>query len=326
MSDYYEFYKKKIHTRGATPYERIMKRKKREFDNYFKFALNKEPCLVDGVATEMVFQDHSQSNNKDLSDDKYVIAHNDVDIGVGSYVRWRNEDWMVFTEETKTIPTHQQLKMKEVNWTIKWLSNGKIVNDGKGYGAYVQNQTLYTLGVAMNGDLISTVDGKMMMYMQDNEDTRSIKISQRVVIGKHIYRIMFADIVSRKGVINFLMEQDTETEYDNIELGVANYWRDKEDEPVEENIPTDAKISGSETARIGSIETYEISDGESVVEWIVESIDREEQPFYALERDTKRITLQFKEDFRHVGSVVNILASLSDGNIVSLPVRVIKRF
>lgn len=324
MDDYRKAYLAKMNRLGSSPYDRALKLKQREFVKFFDNALNREPCVIDGVETYAIFQDHSQSNNKDLSDDKYVILPNETKAGVGSYIDWRNQGWLVFTEEAKTIPTHQQMKVKVVNWNIKWINEEDKIID---YGAYVQNQTLYTLGVAYQGDLISVVDGKMMMYMQNNEDTRDIRIGTRVFIGADVYKIMFADTVSRSGLINFLMEEDTITENDNTELGIADYWdRDLPSDEEDDKEDIDAEIIGSETARIGSTYDYFISSDAKVAEWIVESIDGDSQPFYVLERDTERITLQFKNDFRFVGETINIIAKLASGDIVSLPVRVIKKF
>lgn len=73
MTDYLSGYKKRISSMGINHYERALKHKQREFASYFKNTLNKEPCCIEGKDAEAVFQDHSQSNNKDLSDDKYVI-------------------------------------------------------------------------------------------------------------------------------------------------------------------------------------------------------------------------------------------------------------
>lgn len=327
MEDYRKLYLTKMNSMGATRYDRALKLKQREFVKFFENALNRESCLIDGELTTAIFQDHSQSNNKDLSDDKYVVLPNETKAGVGSYITWRDQDWLVFTEEVKTIPTHQQMKIKIVNWTVKWLNGkGEVIS----YGAYVQNQTLYTLGVASQGDLINVVNGKMMMYMQNNEETRSISVGTRVFIGVDIYKIMFADTVSRSGLINFLMEEDTMTVNDNRELGIADYWNRKDiQKPTNllKNLnAVETTIIGSGTAKIGSIQNYEISNDGEVAEWIIESIDGSDHPCYTLERDTSKVSLQFKNDFRYVGQTTNIIAKLTSGEIVSLPVRVIKRF
>ena len=79
-NSYLKYYRDKIRRKGSSSYERNYKLKEREFDDYFRNALTKEQCLVDGVSEYMIFQDHSQSNNKDLSDDKYIVCPNSVKV------------------------------------------------------------------------------------------------------------------------------------------------------------------------------------------------------------------------------------------------------
>ena len=325
MVDYRESYLKKMDRIGSSRKDMVMKRKQSAFYHYFNEALNKDFCLINGKPSELIFQDHSQSNNKDLSDDKYVVAPNETIVDIGSYIDWRDTQWLVFTEEQKTIPTHQQLKIKIVNWKIKWLNEKKEIVS---YGAYVQNQTLYTLGVASQGDLISIINGKMMLYVQDNEETRGIRIGKRVFVGANVYKIMFADTVSRSGLINFLMEEDTLTEDDNRELGIADYYNNQIEEPVDDGTVENPihEISGEIKPRLGGTYTYNVGENTTVTEWIIESIDGSDPPVYALERNTKEVSIRVKDDYRYVGQVINIIAKINDGLVISLPVKTINRF
>lgn len=274
-----------------------------------------------------VFQDHSQSNNKDLSDDKYIIVPNNEEISVGSYIDWRKDQWLVFTEEHKTIPTHQQLKIKIVNEQIKWIKDGKICNDGAGWGAYVQNQTLYTLGVSASGNHMKLVDAKMMMYMQNNEETRMLKTNDRIFIGYAVYKVMFKDIVSRQGLINYLLEEDTlHEEYDNVELGIADYYKpgvldpdyvapDLEDEIIE--------IHGENLARLGKIYTYTIEEGYTVDEWIIDTIDN--TCFEVQSQTETEIVLRVINDNRNVGLTALLLAKVGD-RVASRTIRIGTKF
>lgn len=223
-----DLFRARMHGLGETSRERNMFRKGQEFERYFENTLDREPAVIDGVETQVVFQDHSQSNNKDLSDDKYVIVPNSVEVGVGSYIEWRTEEWLVFTEEFKTIPTHQQLKIKHVNRRLKWITDRatmSICNDGKGWGAYIQNQTLYTLGVSFSGSHMPLANAKMSVYIKDTPETRAIKVGTRLFITGQVYKVEFSDYVSRVGLINWLLDEDTKNpETDNLELEIADYW------------------------------------------------------------------------------------------------------
>lgn len=322
-------YKSRIKGYGDNHYDRTLLRKSRGFETYFKNALNKEECEIDGNSAFAVFQDHSQSNNKDLSDDKYVILPNSTVCNVGSYIVWRESKWLVFTEEFKTIPTHQQLKIKEVNEEIRWIDDsGKIVNNGNGWGAYVQNQTLYTLGVSFTGNNIAVVNAKMMMYMQDNEQTKTLKVQDRVFIGDNVYNVMFMDNVSRKGLINYLLEQDTISEtYDNTELRIADYYRKKKDDQEKEDTSgEEIAIIGDEKLRIGRTYVFKSSKDDQVEEWIIESLGSTTSPFTIQEKDSTTMTLRVKDDARLVGTIANLIVKTKNSGIVSKNLKIISRF
>lgn len=328
--NYKQYYKDKIARRGINVYERNFKQKEREWERYFESTLTKHDCLINTKTAQLVFQDHSQSNNKDLSDDKYVLAKNSTIIGIGDYITWDSSEWLVFTEEHKTIKTHQQLKIKAVNEVIKWIMNGKICNNENGWGAYVQSQTLYTLGVSAGANLAS-VDSKMMMYMQNNEQTRTLKADDRVFIGFKVYKIKFLDPVSRPGLINYLLEEDTMSEYDNQDLAVADYYKyyGKEDVPNKEDEEEIAlpEITGEDYPKISKTYTYELSNKDfETEEWSIESLGQEDNGVYVIEKDTNRLTLQFKNDNRFVGMTLNVIAKLNNGKYISKSVFISKRF
>lgn len=337
---------------GSDRKTRMYNRKLHEFNIYMAETLNKEPCKVDGVETELVFQDHSQSNNKDLSDDKYVIAPNSVAIDVGSYVEWRNEEWLVFTEEFKTIPTHQQLKIKHVNRRLKWLVDKEkktICNNGNGWGAYIQNQTLYTLGVSFSGQHMPLANAKMSVFIKDTPETRNITVGTRLFIAGQVYKVEFADYVSRVGLVNWLLDEDTKNpETDNFELEVADYWDsgepstpqpkggDGQKDDHSESTETSSEgvqpkvewnIEGETRARLGRSYTYSVKadDGyePEVTEWIVGDI--EAIPFYIIEKNSQSITIKVKDDFRVVGQVATIAAK-ANNEIKNIAIKIIKKF
>lgn len=306
--------------------ERAFNRKSISFKRWFDSTLNKEEILIEGLPIKAVIQDQNQNNNKDLSDDKYLILENGVDVNVGNYVDWRNRVWMVFSEEEKTIQTHQQLKMKPSNHVIKWMINGSISGGGKGYPAFIQNQTLYTLGVSTSGNHAWLVNAKMMMYLPNNSETVKINIGQRVVIGTSVYQVMFRDPVSRKGLINYLLEQDVvSNDRDNIELGVADYYGSPKDD-IESSSPNEPvagefTLSSVDALKIGTSIT--IKANSPVVEWIVNDTDKVSQ---IVSQDDSELVFSMAKDFRNVGSVVSVIAKDATGRVASKTVNVISPY
>lgn len=325
----------KMNVRGKTAYERRMNQKSRSFQYWFNNALNRADVTVDGVETTVVIQDQSQSNNKDLSDDKYIILENGIDVRVGSIITWRDHYWIVFTDELKTIPTHQQIKVKESNGVIKWMIGDKISGNGEGHRAYIQNQTLYTLGVSTSGTHAWIANAKMMVYIQDNEEARTIKRGQRIFIGGMVYQVMFKDYVSRKGLIHFLLEEDFINDtVDNIELGVADYYPNigNLNEGIETPIlsPKEVVISGADKLKIGSTSTFDagvydesLLTDEAITEWVIADT---ESCATVVSQDRKSITIRIEQNFKKVGSTISIIAKSESGVINSKTVNIISPY
>ncbi|MDY2688796.1 hypothetical protein [Limosilactobacillus reuteri] len=352
MSSFATSYRRKQRVIGDNRVNRNYNRQLEGFNLYYKDTLTKHDCIIDGVPTQAVFQDHSQSNNKDLSDDKYVVVPNSVEVGVGSYIEWADETWMVFTEEYKTIPSHQQLKIKHTNRRLKWLTNKNsklICNFGKGWPAYVQNQTLYTLGVSFSGQNIALANAKMSVYIKDVPETRAVKVGTRLWIAGQVYKIEFADYVSRPGLVNWLLDEDTKNpETDNSDLEIADYWDSggkDEDDSIKDvsklTMPTDGSDSRSEDekpkvewniegtikARLGHTYVYTAmnSDGTKadVSEWMIGNL--EDSPFYVKEKDNHSITVIVKDIYKLVGQTVTITAKAND-EIKNIAIKIIKKF
>ncbi|TGB09678.1 hypothetical protein [Limosilactobacillus reuteri] len=352
MSSFSTSYRRKQKILGDNRVTRNYNRQLEEFNLFYQDTLTKHDCVIDGVPTQAVFQDHSQSNNKDLSDDKYVVVPNSVKIGVGSYVEWADETWMVFTEEYKTIPSHQQLKIKHTNRRIKWLTNRDsklICNFGKGWPAYVQNQTLYTLGVSFSGQNIALANAKMSVYIKDIPETRAVSVGTRLWISGQVYKIEFADYVSRPGLVNWLLDEDTKNpETDDYDLEIADYWvsgqketgntNNSEAKPAmppkapdssseEEKKEVEWSIEGNKKARLSHTYVYTAmnSDGTKVdvSEWILGTL--EDSPFYVKEKDNHSITVTVKDIFKLVGQTVTIAAKV-DGKIKNIAIKIIKKF
>jgi hypothetical protein len=319
-----------MNVKGGTSYERKLNEATRSFEQWFRNSIGRELVTIDGIEQYAVFQDQNQNNNKDLSDDKYMIVEKGSNMKVGSYVGWRKTTWMVFTDEYKTINTHKQAKVKESNHVMKWMVKNKVCGNGMGYPAFIQNQTLYTLGVSTSGSHAWIVNAKMMMYMQDNSESRSIRIGQRIFIGGEVYQVMFKDYVSRSGLINFLLEQDfVNLERDNVELGIADYYTAENSDSTQEEpagISKEIIISGSDKARIGTLATYEASvfqDGtkvsEDITEWVIADT---ESVATVVEQTSTSITIRIESNFQKVGSVINIIGKTADGTIGSKSVNI----
>lgn len=317
--------------RGSSVRGRKMHLKQRSFDKFFDSTLTANDVLIDGIKETVVIQDQTQNNNKDLSDDKYVVAKNMTKIHVGSVMEWSDRKWIFFSREEKTIHTHQQFKIRPSNYTMKFIDkNGDVCNGGKGVPSVIQNQTLYTLGVATGGNNAWIVNAKMLMYLVDDEFSKDIGIDTRVFIGESIYRIMFKDNVSRKGISHFLLEEEMINEkIDNIELQVADYYKyyDKDGNRLTNvesgngsNTDTETgttsnirlEIDGFSDIAIGESQRYSIKIFVNDVEvqddiesWLI--VD-DRKVVKINEKNGRYITIYAEDNFSNIDEMINIIA------------------
>lgn len=321
-------FRSRMNTHGLSSYDRAYNDKLRSFKKWFDSSLTRETVTIDGLETVAVIQDQNQANNKDLSDDKYLIVENETVVDTGSQVDWREKVFLVFSNENKTIPTHKQLRMKPSNYIIKWMNDGRVAQSN----AFIQNQTLYTLGISMSGNNAWIVNAKMLMYLPDSEDSRTIGIGQRVFIGGAVYKIMFRDYVSRRGLIHFLLEEDfVNPEVDNVEFEIANYYTDlAEPDEVPTGTAEEVIVSGAEVIRVGSTITIDakvyrdsVETEDGVLEWVVSDVDNVSE---VVDQGDNHITIRVAQNFKFVGSIVNIVAKSASGSIDSHTIRVISPY
>lgn len=330
-------FQNRMKRKGSSTSERNMYLKQRSFEQWFNTTLNRYKVLIDEEEHYAVFQDHNQNNNDNLSDDKFMITKNDSNVRVGSYVEWEEKIWLTFGFENKTIKSHKQTKIKETNETFKWINkDGEICNNGKGYRGHVKNQTLYTLGVNTSGNNLWIANAQMMMYLPSNDEVSELTLGDRLFIGKNVYQIMFNDDVSRRGLSNFLLEQDMiNTNVDNVELRIADYYGSSADKEDDDNESVDGEnktvtIDGVSKARIGSTVTFMASVSnengdldEEIHKWSVVdpdgSVDIVDQNSYS-------VTIKVKNDFKKVGSVITIVGSTEDNVVGSKSVNIVSPY
>lgn len=331
-----DLFKKRMAMKGLSSYERNMNLKKRTFENWFNNALNRYKVNIDGVEQYAVFQDHNQNNNDNLSDDKFMIAKNDSNVDVGSYVEWDDQTWLTFGYEFKTIQTHKQCRIKETNETFKWINkDGEICNDGKGYRGHVKNQTLYTLGVNTGGNHLWLANAQMMMFVPNNEEVNQLSLGDRLFIGNNVYQIMFNDDVSRIGLSNFLLEQDMlNPNVDNTELRIADYYaKIGKEEDADDEVDEGEKavvIEGAEKAKVGSTQIYTVKvmneekeTDEGIYKWSVIDADSSVD---VINQKPNSITIKVKSDFGKVGSKISIVGTTEDGAIGSKSVNIVSPY
>ena len=341
----FDNFKRRMSVKGNSQYERAMNRKQRSFEQWFNNTLTRHEISLNDTKYDAVIQDQNQANNKGLSDDKYLIVKNSTPTQVGSIVSWNEREWIIFSNEDKTIQTHKQHHIKPTNHVIKWMKeDGTVSGNGKGYHAYIQNNTLYTLGVAMSGSQAWVVNAKMLMYLPYSEEAKSIKIGQRIFIGENVYEVMMKDFVSRNGLIHFLLEENFyNPNTDDLENGIADRWKKEDEEGVstgdKNNADNDVinsdnytlSLQGSNTVKINKsilIKATMSNDTGNIIanpvkEWTVVDLNN----VATVEtQDQNNISIRIANNFSYVGKQITVVAKSDDGTTASKTVNIISPY
>lgn len=248
-----ESYRRKVAISGKTNTEKILNTKKRDIDIWFETALNKHTVQINDVDYDVIIQDIDLDNEKDTSDNKYLLGKLDYNIKPSDIVTWETDKYIVLSKERNTVKTHNTFKMIRCNFTAKWIDLDGVYRESPGYAL---NQTLYSLGVK-EYEMIDMPNAKMVLDLPKNEHTLKVKRDMRLIIDGFIWKIANIDTINKDGIIHLMMGEDVFTEDDNIELGIADYYKYYKEEVVIP--PTQLNITGDTTIKLNQSKIYTLT-------------------------------------------------------------------
>ena len=201
------------------------------------------------------------NNDQREFDEKYVKFAYDENVTIGSQVKWKDKYWLIVHEEEMSYDIYQNFTMKWCNNILKYKLNG-IIHE---IPMVVSNLTLYSDGMS-DMVYISTQDGKRNLLMPNNKLTKNIDINTRIMLSNSTtYRVTHIDDFTQKGVRNLTVVQVELHSLDDKENNIAY---NEESETVEK--PTDTYIEGENIIYIGSFNEYEVLNGDSTYDWVIE--------------------------------------------------------
>jgi len=223
--DIFDKYKKRIN--NISSQDDFLVKATNNYNKYLEFAPNSFLATTRGKDFKLTLIDVSDYNKK--GDEKYITTTFDTDIVTGDIVViddlvkqehiLQTQSWIVYDRENLGVPSHKKLKVKPINYILRFLNN---VNHICSVPCVKNNQTMYTLGTS---DSKYMIDGntKMSITIQDNECTKSLVRDKRLLIDGMPYKIsnIKKDIV---GVLEITCGEDKESDADDLENGIADRW------------------------------------------------------------------------------------------------------
>lgn len=236
-------------TKGQLDFKNMLQDKLSPTVHAVEIQVNRKTGL-DKAITTMVDIGNVSNNDQKTFDEKYVKFAYDEDVTIGTYLKWKNKNWIIAFEEEMSYDIYQNYVMKWCNNTFRYKNKGVIHE----LPIYVTNLTLYSDGMA-DSKYTSTEDGKRNILMADNDFTRDIIVDSRIMLtNKTVYRVTHINNFTMPGIRNLTVVQTVLRDEDDLENNIA--WNENQEEEI---VTNELSILGDDTVMVGSTKTYKSS-------------------------------------------------------------------
>jgi hypothetical protein len=279
---------------------------------------------------------------------RHGAEHAYPEIDIGSYVYMSDEDhnwkwWLIVHLDER--PQFRQYQILECNWTLRWISEGRIYNC---LGVQRVQQS-YNSG-SWDADRTTAVDNVTSIWLPTNTDTLTLDYNKRFIISDPrkyppiVYQVSKWEDTQPIGLIKLKMTQETfDPKHDNAELMLCNYYNTKL--PPVESVDTpehkmfDITYNGTKPAvKVGGSEkvfTAQLPDNNYFdVKWIVsdginayceDTYDNYSIVFgdYTITTEDRIMRLKVARNYSLVNTILTIKALCADGSEGEVKVEVI---
>lgn len=259
---YLNAYRRKTLSNGRTDKERYEALGRKSFKDMLE---NKKSPTVHTVRVNINHKDRYYMEEKTLNceinnvtfndqakyDEKYIHFDVNEEVLYGSYVNWKNDNWLILFEENMPFEIYNKYVMRRCNNVFKFKHDGKIHYIPQ----IVKNLTLYSDGLDEE-IYISKPDAQRQILMPDNQLTANITVGTRVMLtGSTVYIITHVDDFSSVGVKAMICKQTPLHSLDDLENNMAY---NEEEVSLTENSSGSVDILGLDEVYISDFAKFEI--------------------------------------------------------------------
>lgn len=254
MDNVFDVYKIIATSNGLNEREQILNDLKDGYENYLKHTLTASKFTIGEDIYDVSIQDVNDQNNKGLRDDKYLICSMTTPIKVGDIGIWDkyNEHYVVVSDEKKTVESNKRFSIYPCNYLLKWVDiKGKA--DRESY-CVVEDATMYTDGIKEE-TVIKYQDQMIKIVIPSSVEINKFTEDQRLYVDGKFYVITSVNRLT-KGITRLTAVSTLKSEYDNEELGIADYFKiDRTPTPPITDVKV-ISITGKQILYIGQSSTY----------------------------------------------------------------------
>lgn len=235
-------YEGRLSAHGATKHDAAKNREIRFINSHLPDNLSY--CSVDiltqdfgfNIDSEFALEHRISQNvaviNSDNLNEKTIISMPGEDIELGSLVFWMDNYWLV-TERDANTTLYAKAKMLQCNHILRWISEGTEIIE---QWCVVEDGTKYMTGEFEDRNFVVTrPDARISVQIARNRYTVALNRENRFLIDDDDSPHKLSYLLTKplksgltyngKGTFKFVMQEVTATEYDNHELGIADYYK-----------------------------------------------------------------------------------------------------
>lgn len=230
MSDFWDSYIDRTTVCGGSYREAVANRAVRFLLSNLPKSLSYETLTMDGEECRMAVI------NSDNLQEKKILSLPGEHIRLGSIVCWGDNHWLV-TQKDAECRLYDRAIMIQCNFLLKWIDSRGDLHER---WCVVEDGTKYLVGESTNKTFAITIPNmRVAITLPKDEDTQRFGRETRLIIddaladGVGEHRAVFTltkplkvgSHYNGEGVYRFIMQETPSTKYDNLELGVADYYR-----------------------------------------------------------------------------------------------------
>lgn len=181
-----------------------------KYTDYMEVFVSKfENIKINNIDKSLIIEDDC-----DKRIDYKTVISNDI-LNTGDMVEYNNQKWLIIGEVSQN-GTIYKATMRKCHHILKFYVNNRLCETPS--IVEISPQTIQT------GQIISTADGKIELFIQDTIDNRNLTYSSRFLMMGSPWKI---EGTTREltGLIHIFVTKGIFNEFDNKDLEIADYYK-----------------------------------------------------------------------------------------------------
>lgn len=170
--------------------------------------------------------------NSDNLDEKIMFSLPGEDFDCGGLVEWMNNYWLI-SEKDANNEVYTKVKLLQCNYLLKWVDDEDVIHE---QWCVTEDGTKYLTGEYEDRNFVVTRgDSRIAITIGKNEHTAKFSRNNRFIVDDLESQIKMAFLLTKplktghthnnKGIYSFVLQEVVTTDNDNLELGIADYYK-----------------------------------------------------------------------------------------------------